>query len=69
MQDDARKEYEAKAADLKSQLKQWEGDVAKRNGGKKPSRDDIKQNPEIRTYSFCLSRSASLSLPTPSFVS
>lgn len=48
MQDDAKKEYEAKAADLKSQLKQWEADVAKRNGGKKPSRDDIKQNPEIQ---------------------
>lgn len=49
MQDDAKKEHEAKAADLKAQLKHWEADVAKRNGGKKPSRDDIKQNPEIRT--------------------
>ena len=47
MQDETRKNYEAKAQDLRAQLKLFEGDWAKNNGGKKPDRNAIKQNPDI----------------------
>ncbi|KAK8137995.1 DNA replication regulator SLD2 [Apiospora sp. TS-2023a] len=47
MQDETRKNYEAKAQDLRAQLKLFEGDWAKSNGGKKPDRNAIKQNPDI----------------------
>ncbi|KAI0397539.1 hypothetical protein F5Y17DRAFT_347719 [Xylariaceae sp. FL0594] len=39
--------YEAKSTRLRAELKQFEADWASRNGGKKPSRQDIKQNPSI----------------------
>ncbi|KAK8125904.1 putative DNA replication regulator SLD2 [Apiospora kogelbergensis] len=47
MQEATRKNYEAKAQDLRAQLKQFEGDWALSNGGKKPDRNAIKQNPDI----------------------
>ncbi|KAI1501570.1 DNA replication/checkpoint protein [Biscogniauxia marginata] len=42
-----REKYEAKSAQLRTDLKRFEADWAQRNDGKKPSRDDIKNNPEI----------------------
>ncbi|KAI0516901.1 DNA replication/checkpoint protein [Xylaria bambusicola] len=47
MDDGARQRYEAKSAQLRAELKQFEADWASRNGGKKPGRLDIKQNPGI----------------------
>ncbi|KAI1129740.1 DNA replication/checkpoint protein [Nemania abortiva] len=47
MDDDARRRYEAKSSQLRTELKQFEADWASRNGGKKPGRQDIKQNPSI----------------------
>ncbi|KAK6842879.1 putative DNA replication regulator SLD2 [Apiospora arundinis] len=47
MQEATRKNYEAKAQDLRAQLKLFEGEWAKTNGGKKPDRNAIKQNPDI----------------------
>ncbi|KAI0023994.1 DNA replication/checkpoint protein [Xylariomycetidae sp. FL0641] len=46
--DDAEKQrYEASSRDLRADLKRFEADWAKQNGGKKPGNGDIKQNPEI----------------------
>ncbi|KAK1753077.1 putative dna replication regulator sld2 protein [Echria macrotheca] len=39
--------YEAQSQELRVQLKTWENDWAKAHGGNKPSRNDIKQNPDI----------------------
>ncbi|EQL04245.1 DNA replication regulator SLD2 [Ophiocordyceps sinensis CO18] len=39
--------YEAKAKDLRSHLKAWESDWARTHRGKKPGRQDIKDNPDI----------------------
>ncbi|KAI1438096.1 DNA replication/checkpoint protein [Xylaria sp. CBS 124048] len=47
MDEDTKQRYEAKSAQLRIELKQFEADFAGRNGGKKPSRQDIKQNPSI----------------------
>lgn len=47
MDENERKEYEVTAKELRAELKQFEGDWAKQNGGSKPSRGDIKNNPEI----------------------
>ncbi|KAI1364029.1 DNA replication/checkpoint protein [Xylaria arbuscula] len=47
MDEAARQRYEAKSAQLRADLKQFEADWASRNGGKKPGRQDIKQNPSI----------------------
>ncbi|KAI0968333.1 DNA replication/checkpoint protein [Xylaria arbuscula] len=47
MDEDARRRYEAKSTQLRADLKQFEADWASRNGGKKPGRQDIKQNPII----------------------
>ncbi|KAJ2976308.1 hypothetical protein NUW58_g8118 [Xylaria curta] len=47
MDDSSRQRYEAKASQLRIELKQFEADWASRNGGKKPGRQDIKQNPSI----------------------
>lgn len=45
--DDTKRRYEAKASELRADLKQFEADWASRNEGKKPGRQDIKQNPII----------------------
>ncbi|KAI8627453.1 hypothetical protein F5Y19DRAFT_166335 [Xylariaceae sp. FL1651] len=42
-----RQQYEAKSSQLRAELKHFEADWANRNGGKKPGRQDIKQNPSI----------------------
>ena len=47
MDDTARTEYETKSQAIRAELKQWETSWAKTHDGKKPSRDDIKQNPDI----------------------
>ncbi|KAI0189094.1 DNA replication/checkpoint protein [Xylaria flabelliformis] len=47
MDEDARRRYEAESSQLRTELKQFEADWASRNGGKKPGRQDIKQNPSI----------------------
>lgn len=39
--------YEAKAKHVRAALKQWEGDWAKTHNGKKPGREDIKNNLDI----------------------
>ncbi|GAP85038.1 putative DNA replication regulator SLD2 [Rosellinia necatrix] len=45
--EEARRRYEATSSQLRAELKQFEADWASRNGGKKPGRQDIKQNPSI----------------------
>ncbi|KAI1851265.1 hypothetical protein JX266_003340 [Neoarthrinium moseri] len=47
MEEAERQQYEIQSQDLRADLKRWEGDWAKKNDGKKPSRTDIKQNPII----------------------
>ncbi|KAB5533650.1 DNA replication regulator SLD2 [Coniochaeta sp. 2T2.1] len=47
MDDTTRAEYESKSQALRAELKQWETSWAKTHDGKKPSRDDIKNNPDI----------------------
>jgi DNA replication regulator SLD2 len=47
MDEKAKREYEARAQRVRVDLKQWEGDWAKTHGGKKPGREDIKNNPDI----------------------
>ncbi|ETS73481.1 hypothetical protein PFICI_14427 [Pestalotiopsis fici W106-1] len=47
MDDTERRQYEARAQELRVALKQFEGDWAKKNDGKKPDRSDIKANPII----------------------
>lgn len=42
-----RAEYEAESIVLRAELKQWEGAWAQTHQGKKPSRDDIKQHPDV----------------------
>lgn len=52
MDDTERRQYEARAQELRAALKQFEGDWAKKNDGKKPGRNDIKANPIIGTVLF-----------------
>ncbi|KAL7820832.1 DNA replication/checkpoint protein [Trichoderma gracile] len=47
MDENLKKEYEAKAQKVRTDLKQWEADWAKTHDGKKPGREDIKNNPVI----------------------
>jgi DNA replication regulator SLD2 len=47
MDTQTRAKYESQSQDLRADLKTWENDWAKSNRGKKPGRDDIKQNPDI----------------------
>ncbi|KAI5925571.1 DNA replication/checkpoint protein [Camillea tinctor] len=47
MDDGERQKYEAMSAQLRTDLKRFEADWAQSNDGKKPGRNDIKQNPEI----------------------
>ncbi|KAM7186981.1 DNA replication/checkpoint protein [Naviculisporaceae sp. PSN 640] len=47
MNDHDRSSYELQCQKLRAELKQWESDWARTTGGKKPSREDIKQNREI----------------------
>ncbi|KAI0382560.1 DNA replication/checkpoint protein [Hypomontagnella monticulosa] len=47
MEQAERDKYEEKSKQLRAELKQFEADWASRNGGNKPSREHIKQNPDI----------------------
>jgi hypothetical protein len=47
MDDQARAAYEDESLQLRAELKTWEGEWASAHGGKKPGRQDIKQNPDI----------------------
>lgn len=47
MEENERQKYETQAQELRAALKQFEGDWAKKNDGKKPGRNDIKANPII----------------------
>ncbi|KAK4131069.1 hypothetical protein BT67DRAFT_458298 [Trichocladium antarcticum] len=47
MDGDARSAYERQSLQIRAELKQWEGDWAAARGGRKPGRDDIKQNADI----------------------
>jgi DNA replication regulator SLD2 len=47
MEENERQKYEVQAQDLRVALKQFEGDWARKNDGKKPSREAIKANPII----------------------
>ena len=46
---EAQEAHEKQSHDLRLELKKWETKWAKNHNGKKPSRDDIKQNPDIGT--------------------
>ncbi|OIW26485.1 hypothetical protein CONLIGDRAFT_683461 [Coniochaeta ligniaria NRRL 30616] len=47
MDDTTRSDYESRSQTIRAELKLWETSWAKTHEGKKPSRDDIKQNPDI----------------------
>ncbi|KAK0649390.1 DNA replication/checkpoint protein [Cercophora newfieldiana] len=47
MDSETKARYEGQSLALRAELKTWEGSWAKDHGGKKPSREDIKQNPDI----------------------
>lgn len=47
MDNRAREAYEEESLQLRAELKAWEGEWATAHRGKKPGRDDIKQNPDI----------------------
>ncbi|KAH8903673.1 hypothetical protein BR93DRAFT_176426 [Coniochaeta sp. PMI_546] len=47
MDDITRADYETRSQTIRAELKQWETSWAKTHAGNKPSRDDIKQNPDI----------------------
>lgn len=50
MDENLKKEYEARAQKVRADLKQWEADWAKTHGGKKPGREDIKNTPIIGAF-------------------
>ncbi|KAK0611502.1 DNA replication/checkpoint protein [Immersiella caudata] len=47
MDSETKSKYEGQSLTLRAELKAWEGEWAKGHNRKKPSREDIKQNPEI----------------------
>ncbi|KAG5984250.1 hypothetical protein E4U55_005521 [Claviceps digitariae] len=57
MDDATKAEYDEKSRDLRAQLKRWENDWARTHDGKKPGRQDIKDNAEIarkyKDYNKC----------------
>ena len=56
MDEKERLQYETQSQTLRAELKNWENDWAKEHQGKKPARNDIKQNLDIGRRFFCLSR-------------
>ncbi|KAK6071925.1 DNA replication regulator sld2 [Seiridium cupressi] len=58
MEESERQKYEAQAQDLRVALKQFEGDWAKKNDGKKPPRQAIKANPIIAQLQLTRLRAA-----------
>jgi hypothetical protein len=63
LDDRTQAEYEAKCQRLRVDLKTWESNWAKNNGGTKPGRDDIKRNPDIGRSSYTIP-----DVPSPDFV-
>lgn len=51
MEEADRQRYETQSKELRVKLKEWELEFAKSHGGAKPTRDDIKANPKIASYS------------------
>jgi DNA replication regulator SLD2 len=51
MDETNRQHYETQSRELRVKLKEWELEFAKSHGGAKPTRDDIKANPKIASYS------------------
>jgi len=51
MDDQTKAAYESQSHQLRADLKKWESDWALAHEGRKPSRDDIKQRPDIGTCS------------------
>ena len=47
MDDATKTEYDEKSKDLRAELKRWENEWAQTHDGKKPGRQDIKDNAEI----------------------
>ncbi|EGO55725.1 hypothetical protein NEUTE1DRAFT_139968, partial [Neurospora tetrasperma FGSC 2508] len=47
MDEQRKAEYESQSLQLRAELKQFEAEWAQKNDGKKPSREAIKQNPDI----------------------
>lgn len=47
MEDAEREKISQQSIALRQELKAWENQFAAANNGKKPSREDIKKNPEI----------------------
>ncbi|KAK3317863.1 DNA replication/checkpoint protein [Cercophora scortea] len=47
MDDQDKADYESQSLQLRADLKKWENEWATAHGGKKPARDDIKQNADI----------------------
>ncbi|KAJ4409686.1 Dynein regulatory complex subunit 4 [Neurospora sp. IMI 360204] len=47
MDEQRKSEYESQSLQLRAELKQFEGEWAQKHDGKKPSREAIKQNPDI----------------------
>ncbi|KAH8773493.1 DNA replication/checkpoint protein [Diaporthe sp. PMI_573] len=51
MEEADRQLYETQSKELRVKLKEWELEFAKSHGGAKPTRDDIKANPKIASFS------------------
>ncbi|KKY34435.1 putative dna replication regulator sld2 [Diaporthe ampelina] len=51
MDEEDRQRYETQSKELRVKLKDWELEFAKSHGGAKPTRDDIKANPKIASFS------------------
>ncbi|KAL1873882.1 hypothetical protein Daus18300_003754 [Diaporthe australafricana] len=51
MDEAARQRYETQSKELRVKLKDWELEFAKTHAGAKPTRDDIKANPKIASFS------------------
>ncbi|POS71733.1 DNA replication regulator SLD2 [Diaporthe helianthi] len=51
MDEEDRQRHENQLKELRVKLKEWELEFAKSHGGAKPTRDDIKANPKIASYS------------------
>jgi hypothetical protein len=47
MDENERYTYETQSQTLRAELKKWENDWAKNHQGRKPARNDIKQDPDI----------------------
>lgn len=51
MDDETKAAYEEKSKDLRAELKRWENEWGQTHDGKKPGRQDIKDNADIGNLS------------------